>query len=117
MTEQSNTRESISHCLAREHVDLSGVAIVELKPEFSLTDYRAAMTLAGEEAEKRLGESMLLSWYDRDRDFESTAHASECHLDSAVPGYVDYGLSHGATFLIDIELGRFVFFYMAVDID
>ena len=53
---------------------------------------------------------MLLSWYDRDRDFESPQHASECHLDSAVPGYVDYGIYHGATLKVDIEQGRFVFF-------
>jgi hypothetical protein len=59
---------------------------------------------------------MLLSWYDRDRDFESPQHVSECHLDSAVPGYVDYGIYHGATLKVDIEHGRFVFFYLAVDI-
>ncbi|HHH43890.1 MAG TPA: hypothetical protein ENK49_07120, partial [Gammaproteobacteria bacterium] len=57
---------------------------------------------------------MLLSWYDRDRDFESPQHASECHQDSAVPGYVDYGIHHGATLKVDIERGRFVFFYLPV---
>jgi hypothetical protein len=46
---------------------------------------------------------MLLAWYDRDRDFESTQHASECHQDSAVPGYVDYGVHHGATLMVDIK--------------
>jgi len=57
---------------------------------------------------------MLLSWYDRDRDFESPQHAGECHLDSAVPGYVDYGLNHGANLMVDVEEGRFVFFYLSV---
>jgi len=42
-------------------------------------------------------------------------HASECHLDSAVPGYVDYGVYHGATLKVDIEQGRFVFFYLPVE--
>jgi hypothetical protein len=39
-------------------------------PEFRPTplDYRAALHLANAEAQARLGESMLLSWYDRDRD-------------------------------------------------
>ena len=69
---------------------------------------------AGGEAGKRLGEHMLLAWYDRERDFESPQHASECHLDSAVPGYVDYALSHGATLKVDFDDGRFVFFYMPV---
>ena len=73
------------------------------------------MRLADAEAAVRLGEYMLLSWYDRDRDFESPQHASECHLDSAVPGYVDYGLNHGAKLMVDTEDGRFVFFYLSVD--
>jgi len=50
---------------------------------------------------------MMLSWYDRDRDFESPQHSSECHADSAISGHVDYGLYHG----------RFVFFYLPVDFD
>ncbi|MBA1446109.1 MAG: AF1514 family protein [Gammaproteobacteria bacterium] len=54
---------------------------------------------------------MLISWYDRDRDFESPQHSSECHQDSAVPGYVDYGIHHGAKLKVDFEQGRFVFFY------
>ncbi|MDH5632548.1 MAG: AF1514 family protein [Gammaproteobacteria bacterium] len=88
---------------------------VSLKPEPSPVDYQEAMALANSEADKRLGDYMLLSWYDRDRDFESPQHSSECHLDSATPGYVDYGLHHGATLKIDIEDGRFVFFYLPID--
>ena len=75
------------------------------------------MQLANAEAEKLLGDYMLLSWYDRDRDFESPQHSSECHADSAIPGYVDYGLCHGARLKIDIEKGRFVFFYLPLDLD
>jgi hypothetical protein len=96
--------------------DMSHITQVELAPEAPLPDYLAAMRLANQEAEKRLGEPMLLSWYDRDRDFESPQHSSECHQDSAVPGYVDYGIYHGATLKIDIEAGRFVFFYMPVEL-
>ena len=96
--------------------DESGVERVALAPPHPLADYREALALAGAEAEARLEDCMLLSWYDRDRDFESPAHASECHADSAVPGYVDYGIYHGATLKVDIEQGRFVFFYLPVDI-
>jgi hypothetical protein len=95
--------------------DLSKLTVVELAPAERLGEYREAMRLANAEAEKRLGENMLLSWYDRDRDFESPQHASECHLDSVVPGYVDYGIYHGATLKVDIEQGRFVFFYLPVE--
>jgi Domain of unknown function (DUF5619) len=75
-------------------------------------DFEDALKQAGDEA-RRLGEHMLLSWCDR--DFESPQHSSECHADSAVPGYVDYGVNHGATLMVDIENGRFVFFYFPVD--
>ena len=92
-----------------------GVDIVELAPQPPLTDYLQAMALANDIADDRLGEHMLLSWYDRDRDFESPQHSSECHALSAVPGYVDYGLYHGATLKVDIEDGRFVFFYLPID--
>ncbi len=111
--DQSDTGPS---CPAPEPADMSGVTVVSLRPSPSPADYLEAMALANAEAESRLGEHMLLSWYDRDRDFESPQHASECHLDSAVPGYVDYGIYHGATLKIDIEDGRFVFFYLPVDI-
>lgn len=84
---------------------------IGLSSEKPLKDYQEAMRLADARAETVLEEYMLLSWYDRDRDFESPQHSSECHLDSATPGYVDYGINHGATLKIDIEDGRFVFFY------
>jgi hypothetical protein len=102
-------------CALRAAADYSGVTEVCLAPQPPLADYRAAMRLADAEAAARLGEYMLLSWYDRDRGFESPQHASECHLDSTVPGYVDYGLSHGAKLVVDIEDGRFVFFYLPLD--
>lgn len=95
--------------------DLSAVAVVALAPQPPPDDYRAAMELANAEAAGRLGDYMLLSWYDRDRDFESPQHASECHHDSAVPGYVDYALYRGASLKVDIENGRFVFFYLEAD--
>ncbi len=96
--------------------DLSGLERVALHPVPAPKDYLEALALADREARRRLGEFMLLSWYDRDRDFEAPQHASECHRGSATPGYVDYGIHHGATLQIDVEGGRFVFFYMPVDL-
>lgn len=95
--------------------DYGGVTRLALQPYPSPGDYREAMAIANAEAKARLGEAMLLSWYDRDRDFEAPQHASECHQDSAVPGYVDYGLNHGARLEISLEGGRFVFFYLPLD--
>jgi hypothetical protein len=102
-------------CLISSTPDFSHLTTVELSQEPAITDYRQAMKLANNIAAERIGEYMLLSWYDRDRDFESPQHASECHMDTAVPGYVDYGLHHGATLKVNVEDGRFVFFYMPVD--
>jgi hypothetical protein len=96
--------------------DLSGITVVPLHPHAPLAGYLEAMRLAQAEAGARLNDPMLLSWYDRDRDFEAPQHVSECHQDSAVPGYVDYGIHHGATLMVDVENGRFVFFYRSVDI-
>ena len=104
-----------SKCNIPQQADYSGVTIIELQPEVVLDDYMQAMKLANSEAETRLGDNMLLAWYDRDRDFESPQHASECHVNSAIPGYIDYALYHGATLKIDIQQGRFVFFYLPVD--
>ncbi len=93
-----------------------GVDIIELNPSPSPENYLAAMKLANAIADEKLQHHMLLSWYDQDRDFESPQHSSECHANSAVPGYVDYGLYHGARLKIDIEKGRFVFFYLPIDL-
>lgn len=95
--------------------DYSAVTVAELAAPQPLKDYREAMALADAEATARLGSHMLLSWYDRDRDFESPQHSSECHAAGAVPGYVDYGLNHGAKLVVDIEKGRFVFFYLPLE--
>ena len=104
-----------STCNMPQQPDYTGVTIVELSPEPVLDDYLQAMQLANEEAERRVGDNMLLAWYDRDRDFESPQHARECHVNSAIPGYIDYALYHGATLKIDIEDGRFIFFYLPID--
>jgi len=118
MSDSDNTNKpaAATACSLSAEVELSQLTVVELQPELPLADYHAAMQLANDEAASRLGEVMLLSWYDRDRDFESPQHASECHQDSATPGYVDYGIHHGATLKIDIEQGRFVFFYLPVSL-
>ena len=105
-----------SKCNIPSEPDYTDVTIVELSPEPVMVDYLQAMAVANEEAQKLIGEHMLLAWYDRDRDFESPQHASECHVNSAIPGYIDYALYHGATLKIDMEQGRFVFFYLPVDI-
>lgn len=96
--------------------DLSGITSVSLKLEPPVANYLVAMQLADAEAKARWHDYMLLSWYDRDRDFEAPQHVSECHQTSAVPGYVDYGIHHGATLKVDVEDGRFVFFYRPAEL-
>ena len=100
----------------RPDSNLSGVTLVELNPDVPLKDYLEAMELAKEEAFKHIEDFMLMSWYDRDRDFESPQHTTESDEESAVPGYVYYGVNHGATLKVDIEKGRFVFFFTPVEL-
>lgn len=92
----------------------SVVETVVIDPVPTLGDYEAAMALANEVAARR-GEGMLLSWYDRDRDFESPQHASECGREGATPGYVDYALTRGANLKVDVHHGRYIFFYLVHD--
>lgn len=101
-------------CAVPTPPDVSRVAIAALHPLPAIADYRAA--LADAEACRRLGEYMLLSWYDRTRDFEAPQHVSECHEKGAIPGYVDYALSRGAELKVDINGGRFVFFYRRIEL-
>ncbi|HET9700706.1 MAG TPA: AF1514 family protein [Burkholderiales bacterium] len=85
---------------------------MQLHPQPPCRALDAALRLAQAEAKGRMEFPMLLSWYDRDRDFESPQHASECHAAGAVPGYVDYALHRGASLKVDVEDGRFVFYYL-----
>ena len=101
----------MSECPVPTVADYSNVKIIEIAPADSPGDYQQAMATADDLAKQHLGEHMLLSWYDRDRDFESPQHSSECD-DPDIPGYVAYGLHHGATMKVDFEQGRFVFFYL-----
>ncbi len=105
---------SSKFCEASRTTDLSDLETVMFDPDPPLQDYHQAMELANREAEQQLGEVILLSWYDRDRNFESPIQASETHKGRAIPGYVDYGLNHGARLVIDIHMGRFVFFYLPI---
>jgi hypothetical protein len=86
-----------------------------LEPSPPVPGLAEALRLANAAAGSRIAGPMLLSWYDRDRDFESPQHVSECHAAAAVPGYVDYALSRGAVLKVDVERGRFVFFYLGVE--
>ncbi len=95
--------------------DRKGIEEVTLHPEKSPVDYQEAMGQAKEVAAGRFEDWMLVSWYDRDRDVESPAHATECAGDCAKTGYIDYALSHGATLKVDVEDGRFVFFFTPVE--
>lgn len=112
----SDTRSSPPCSIPGRTQTDSAIERVALSPDPVLTDYLQAMRFARETAEELLGENMLLSWYDRDRNFESPQHASECHQQGAVPGYVDYGIHHGATLVVDLEQGRFVFYFMPVNL-
>jgi hypothetical protein len=95
--------------------DLTGVEVVCLHPEGGVDDYQQAVELAGREAGQRFAEHMLISWYDRDRDFESPPHTSECSAGGKKDGYIRYGLNHGATLIVDIDDGRFIFFYAPIE--
>lgn len=67
MSDESNKPSS---CPVPGGADLSNLTVVDLQPDECVPAYRVAIRLADAEAQNRIGEHMLLSWYDRDRDFE-----------------------------------------------
>lgn len=96
-------------------VDLSGIELVRLQTAGGIGDYRQARELAEAEAVSRFPEFMLISWYDRERDFESPGHVSECGGVGPKSGYIYYALNRGARLRVEIDSGRFVFFFTPVE--
>ena len=68
-------------------------------------------------AQQLLGEHMLLSFYDRDRNLESPHGVSECHFQCPIPGWQDYASNRGGKLMVNFQQGRFVFCYRALDED
>ena len=95
--------------------DLTGVEVVAVQSLGGVGDFRQARQLADGEAARRFSEYMLISWYDRGRDFESPGHVSECAGDGPKSGYIIYALNRGARLKVDIDSGRFIFFYTPVE--
>lgn len=78
-------------------------------------DFDAALKRASALADDLLGDNMLLSWYDRERDLESPAHVSECHEGCPIKGFWDYALSRGGALAVDFDDGRFVFCFRPLE--
>jgi hypothetical protein len=76
--------------------------------------FATAKRLADEAAAGLLDDPICMSWYDRAADRESPAHASECHGDCEMPGYVEYAVTRGAELKIVIDDGAFVFCYRPI---
>jgi hypothetical protein len=74
-------------------------------------NFTDALSKANKASSLHLKNPMLISWYDKERDFESPGHSSECHKDSATPGFVDYAINHQASLKIDMGEGDFIFYY------
>ena len=75
-------------------------------------DFNACLKLAEANAEHLLGEAMLLSFYDRERNLESPNGVSECHRGCDTPGWIDYAKNRGGRLIVDFGRGRFVFCFM-----
>ena len=69
--EHSGTESTGPQCPISNPPDYFRITTVNLAVKNPVSNYKEAMQLANTEAENRLGQFMLLSWYDKDRDFES----------------------------------------------
>jgi hypothetical protein len=81
----------------------------EIRRDGGDEDFMGAQRAATELAEEVLGECVCMAWYDRAKDRESPAHASECHGSCEVPGYVEYAMNRGANLKVVVNDGAFVF--------
>lgn len=115
MREKLNNTSAVHASCPMPGPDFSKVEQLYLTPATQVADYLQAMDMAKKEAAKRYEDFMLMSWYDRDRDYESPQHATECEGQHCTPGYIDYALKRDARLRVDIENGRFVFFFTPVD--
>lgn len=95
--------------------DLSGVEVVAIQSADGSGDFHQAREQAEAEATKRFPEYLLISWYDRERDFESPGHVSECACGGPKQGYIFYAVSRGAKLKVEVDSGRFVFFFTPVE--
>jgi len=75
-------------------------------------DFNASLRLATAIAQQLGEDTMLLSWYDRERDLESPAGVSECHEGCATKGSWDYALNRGARLVVEFDSGRFFFCFL-----
>ena len=91
------------------------IKTITLQPKNRVEDYQEAMQHAKSEAEQHFEDYMLISWYDRDRDYESPPNTTECGEGCEKDGYIHYAMNHGAKLKVDIEEGRFVFFFTPVE--
>ncbi len=87
--------------LTTESIDTAGQGVA----------FAEAKRLADEAAHARLDQPICLSWFDRGAERESPAHASECHDDCDIPGYIDYAINRGAELKVVVDDGAYVFCY------
>jgi len=86
---------------------------IEIRSENEL-DFEMASALSEDIAQRLLGDSACLSWYDKLRDHECPAGVSECHDVCEIPGYVEYAETRGAQLKVDVNQGTFVFCFRSV---
>jgi hypothetical protein len=72
-------------------------------------DFDSAIKRASVIAFELLGDNMLVSGYDHERDFESPGHVSECHEGCKIKGFCDYALNRGGALTAEFNDGCFVF--------
>jgi hypothetical protein len=90
---------------------LSPLKTIDITTEDEQLDFTAAKAKADQIADRELELPVCLAWYDRANDRESPAHASECHGDCEMPGYVEYAVTRGAELKVVVGDGAYVFCY------
>ena len=69
-----------------------------------MLDYTTALELTGKEA----GDGMLLAWYDAKNE---VGYPEDGECTDSKPGWFTYAASHGASLLVNINSGVFIFIF------
>lgn len=114
MTFSSARTDKVSSCDIHQDV-VSGLTVLDIATSHSLTDHHEATELAHHMAMQHIGEVVMLSWHDRHWNCETPLDGGEHHPAGPLAGYVDYGVSYGASLVVVIEAGRFVFYFTRLE--
>lgn len=89
--------------------------LVTLETPSDVTGFEESKKLADQKAHEELGDSMCLSWFNKDTGVESPHQEQESmpSVDPDLPYFKQYAETRGAELEVAVDDGRYVFTYIS----